>query len=650
MSEMTDPSLHIAPVQVPFDEAELQAGIALANIPTLLMVLFQLTGDRRWLKEPYRPERTRGMADNDGGGLSEAVQQEIREHAVTALLAWGSGTEAAVPNPDADTVVEMLTASMGESVPPEFGPMSVEILSAGQASGPRRPAVDGIDEQFVVIIGAGISGMSAAVEFRAAGIPYLLVDKNTDVGGTWWENRYPGAGVDTPSYVYSFSSFPRRWSTFFGRRNEVEGYIQDFAAASGIRDDIRFGTEAESSEFDEATGRWTVTLRGPDGEREILSATAVVTAVGLLNRPKIPDIPGAESFAGRQCHSAQWPEDLDVTGLRVAVVGSGASAMQIVPAIADRVAHLSVLQRSPQWIAPSAVYFAPVPESVHWLMDRLPYYYGWYRLRLSWMTNDRLYPALLVDAEWPQPDLSINAMNDAHRRFFTRYIKEQLAGRDDLLAKSLPTYPPYGKRMLLDNGWYAALRRENVDLVTDGVAAIDQSGILTSTGDHIDVDVIVYATGFDAQKMIHPLRITGRGGVTLREVWGDDDAKAYLGMTVPGFPNLFVMYGPNVNLGHGGSYMYFGELQARYITDLLAATAARGAHTVEVRPEVHAAYNQKVDDAHARMIWSHRGMDTWYRNARGRVVTNSPWRVVDFWWMTREIDAADYVFDRETAG
>lgn len=629
----------------PFDEHELRAGLAVANLPTVLMVMFQLSGDPRWLNDPYRPVRTKGMSDNDTGGFAPEVQDEIRAAAFDILMAWSQGRPMAHPMPADDLLVEMITTCMGEQVPVEFGPMFAEDMRTVVEGGRHRTPVEGGEDFSVIIVGAGISGISAAVELRAAGIRAQIFEKNPGVGGTWWENRYPGCGVDTPSHVYSFSYEPRRWSTYYGKRDEVLGYVRDVAHKTGVIDQIQFDTEVLSATYDESSQRWTVIVRTVDGTVTEHVAHVVVTAVGQLNRPAVPVIRGAQTFAGRQFHSAEWPEGFDVTGLRVGVVGAGASAMQIVPAVADTVEHLTVFQRSPQWIAPSYNYSTPVPDHVHWLMDNVPNYRIWFRLRLSWLINDRLYPSLEIDPEWEHPERSVNVHNDAHRRVLSRYIVEQLEGRDDLLEKSMPTYPPFGKRMLIDNGWYAALRKEGVDLVTDRIESIDATGLTTTAGEHVDLDVIVYATGFEAKKMLYPMDVRGRGGVSIRDRWGDEDAKAYLGLTAPDFPNLFVMYGPNVNLGHGGSYMFAGECQARYVTEMCVRMVEEGFGAFEVRRDVHDAYNDSVDAQHAKMIWSHRGMDTWYRNANGRIVTNSPWRVVDYWKLTREVDPDDFIFE-----
>lgn len=603
-----------------------------ANLPALVAVLYQLTGDRRLLAVPYRPTRSRGMEDNDPGGFAPAVQAEIRAAAVDAVLDWAGGRPPAVPAPTGEALLELIDLAVGEPVPPEYEPMTAEDMGFRPAPVPTVPASD----FRVVVIGAGVSGMLAAIRLAEAGIEHVVLEKNDDVGGTWLENAYPGAGVDTPSHLYSYSFAPRRWSTHFGKRDEVLGYLRDVADGHDLRKVIRFGTEVASAEYRDQ--RWTVTTTAG----ETLTADAVITAVGQLNRPKIPPLAGMDAFRGSLFHSARWPSDLDVTGKRVAIVGTGASAMQIVPAIAGRAAHVTVFQRSPQWAAPNAVYFSPIDDAASLLMETVPFYRRWYRTRLSWNTGDRVHASLQVDAAWEHPDRSVNALNDAHRRVFTRYLESELAGRDDLVEGALPDYPPFGKRMLLDNGWYAAIRRDDVDLVTAPVEALTPTGIRASDGTEDAADVVVLCTGFETHKLLWPLSISGRDGRTIAEAWGPDDADAHLGITVSGFPNLFLTCGPGTVLGHGGSYITVAECQVRYIVEALAAMITGGLGEMEVLPEVHADYAARHDAAHAAMIWTHPGTRNWYRNPAGRVVCALPWRIVDYWTMTRHVDWAEY--------
>lgn len=614
--------------------AELVEALEHANLPSLVPVLHQLTGDDRWLREPYRPTRSRGMDDNDSGGFAPEVAAEIRAAVADAVEQYEAGRPPAVPAPTGERLRALLELANGEPTPIEYADMLAEDMGFAPAPARTAPPTD----VTAVIIGAGVSGMLAAIRLAEAGIEHVVLEKNDDVGGGWYENTYPGAGVDTPSHLYSYSFFPRDWSTHFGKRDEVQQYLRDVADGHGLRERIRFGTEVVEAVHDEESGSWTT--RCADG-REFVSRV-LISATGALNRPKVPAVPGLDTFTGRIFHTAQWPDDVDLTGKRVAVVGAGASAMQVVPAVAGIVEQLTVFQRSPQWIAPNDVYFAPIDRAVYRLMDRVPFYRRWYRARLAWNFNDRVHPSLQVDPGWEHADRSVNAANDAHRRVFTRYIESELEGRPDLVDKSVPGYPPFGKRMLLDNGWYRALRRENVELVAEGVAEITPTGLRGDDGTEVDADVIILATGFHTHRYLWPIEVRGRDGNRLADVWGDEDARAHLGITVPGFPNLFLTCGPGTVLGHGGSFITIAECQVRYIADLLVTMAEKGLRAVEVRPEVEDDYTRRHDEAHARMLWTHPGMTNWYRNADGRVVSTMPWRIVDYWRMTHEADLADY--------
>jgi 4-hydroxyacetophenone monooxygenase len=616
---------------------DLEQAVAVANIPTLLALLVQLTGQTRWLEPPYRPTRTRGLSDNDSGGLPTDVQSEIRRAALATIRRWRADGYVAVPRPDDDLLLRIMSVVMGEEIPPQYAPMMAEALTGGIPVR-RVPVPPGFH---VVIIGGGVSGICAAWYLTRAGISCTLVEKSPSVGGTWHDNRYPGAGVDTPSHLYSYSFARHDWTHYFSRAADIHRYLQEVVGTLGEGCTITLDTEVTSAEYLPDDQGWVVRTRGADGRVGELRSDVVISAVGALNRPVVPRIAGLDRFRGPSFHTARWPADFDHGGQRLAVIGTGASAMQVVPAVADTVECLTVFQRSPQWAVPFERFQQEIPPPLRGLLSAVPLYRQWYRLRLGWTFNDRIHHALQKDPDWTS-DHSINSVNDGYRQFFTRYIASELGERTDLLPDVVPAYPPFLKRMLLDNGWFRTLTRAHVRLVTAPIEQVTETAVVSGDGTVHEVDAIVLATGFDAIHFLASLEVVGRGGTTLGATW-NDDARAYLGMAVPGFPNFFTLYGPNLQPGHGGSLVFTFECQVRYVLDLLQQMFERGIGSVECRKDVFDDYNKEVDELHEKMIWTHPGADTYYRNSRGRVVVNSPYKVVDYWHLTRRAALADYV-------
>jgi 4-hydroxyacetophenone monooxygenase len=476
------------------------------------------------------------------------------------------------------------------------------------------------------------------------------VEKNADVGGTWFENRYPEAGVDTPNHFYSYSFTPHEdWGHYYSKQPEILAYIQRSADRFGVRDRVRFNTRVREMRYDEARQVWHSVVIGPDGREETITTNAVITAVGALNQPKVPDLPGLSDFRGLAFHSARWPEGLDLAGKRVAIIGTGASCVQIARTTAEQAEHLTLFQRSPQWVTPNDLYRSRVGEGKRLLLREVPFYAAWYRFTLFWRYADSLHPHIQVEDEWPHPERAVSARNDKHRRFLASFIESELEGRPDLIAKAMPNYPPYGKRMLLDNDWFKTLRRDDVSLVTERIERITETGVRTADGVEHPVDVLVLATGFQTSRFLWPMDVLGRGGRSIHDAWDIDDPRAHLGITAPGFPNLFMTLGPNTGLGHGGSAIFHIESQVRYAVECLTRMVEEGIGALEPDPEVTAEYNARVDAAHQRMVFAHPGMNNWYKNSRGRVVALSPWRLVDYWAMTREPDLDDFIAEPRRA-
>ncbi len=608
-----------------------------------LMCLVHLTGDLAWLEPPFQPSRDVRLVPDPSAGLPDDVQLRVRA-AVRRLLAEGM-PDPAIVDPGDELMQRMMSVCLGEHVSPEYAPMMRGelglVAQAVQATGTSSAQSD--HDLHVLVVGAGISGIAMGTSLGRAGVAYTIVEQREEVGGTWWDNRYPGCGVDTPNHAYSYSFGQRfAWTRYFSKRDEIEQYLQRCADEFEVRPHIRFGAEVCGARWDEPTQQWHVLVRESGGERTIV-ADVLVSAIGLLHVPRMPDIVGMDEYAGRVIHPSRWPADLDLRGKHVSVVGTGATAMQLVPSIVDEVASLTVYQRSPQWARDIGGYRDDIPQADQWLFEHLPFYAEWFRLAMFWRYGDGLLSTLRKDPEWPHPERSMNRRNERHRVEMAAFIERELEGRPDLVERCMPDYPPYGKRILLDNGWFRTLTRPNVELVTDPIARMDIDGVVTVDGAHREADVVVFATGFHVMEMAARLGITGRDGVDLADVWADENPSAYLGITVPGFPNLFCMGGPNTGLGHGGSGMFVAECHTRYITDAVQRMRAGGVRVLEVRRDVHDAYVARVDAEHEQLIWTHPGMTNWYRNRAGRIVAIMPWRLVDYWWMTREVTLDDFV-------
>jgi 4-hydroxyacetophenone monooxygenase len=624
--------------------AELREITESANLPTLLMLIYQFTGDPRWLEPPYCPTRSKGLSDHDTGGLPESVQHEIKLAGAQALHGLQRGHVPAIGTPTADQTSHMLGVCVGETVDDSYGAMFSEEFKRRMGVDEHLNVAKRVPAGFhVLIIGAGVSGIIAAQRLEQMGLAYTVVDAHDGPGGNWRDNPYPGAGVDTPSHLYSFSFAPHDWSKHFELRQQLEDYLSETAERVGSSANTRFGTRAQCARFDAEALLWRVEVKDRHGNIDEITANVVISAVGNLNVPSVPNIAGFERFTGPSFHSSEWPEDLDVRGKKVAVIGSGASAMQIVPAIVGEVGELTIFQRTPAWIAPFEKFQQPIDEGARYLLTHFPLYRSWYWLKLYWQFGDKVLDSLRKDPDWPHPERAVNARNDGHRRFFTQYIEDQLGSRTDLLEKVVPTYPPYGKRILLDNGWYQALLRDNVTLVADGVCEAHESGVRIRSGESYDADVLVWATGFQASRFVATYDVIGTHGQTLRQVWDDDDARAYLGVTIPDFPNFFLLGGPNSFPG-SGSFMYFMEVQMRYIARLLTAMIDANIPAISPKQDVYERYAELVDATSETTVWTHPGTNTFFRNARGRLVFVSPFRNVEYWTKAEKSGLDDYEF------
>lgn len=632
--------------QITESDDEIRAHLADAELQPLLPALAYATGDMSLLRDDLRPDPL--LLSLPGGGFTDEQADAIRALALEVLVRFRDGGCRPAPVPSDQDLLRIMDHAIGgtDTDMAAYLPLLEEEL-AHRGEDRRAPTwhKDDVapDVDFrVVVIGAGMSGILAGHRLDQAGVDFVIADKNDDVGGTWYENTYPGCRVDNPNHNFSYSIAQRHdWPFHYSTQPVLHQYFSDCADVFGVRDRIRFGTEVVSATWSEHDRRWSVAVRTADGHDEVLEADAVISAVGQLNRPNFPDIPGVGSFAGPAFHSAQWRHDVDLTGKRVAVIGTGASAMQLIPEIAPAVGELLVFQRTPAWMVPTPDYHDEVPPGLTWLYNHVPAYSELNRFCIFWKMGDGTLANVTVDPDWDTPG-SVGPMNAMMQMLFTEYLKSEFADRPDLLEVVVPTYPPGAKRVIRDNGvWARTLKRDDVRLITEGIAEITPTGIVTTGGEHHDVDVIIYGTGFTASKFLTPMTVTGRNGVDLHEHW-QGEARAYLGITIPGFPNLFCLYGPNTNIVINGSIIYFSECGVRYILGLIGLLLSTGHRAVDVRKDVHDEFNAAVDAENRRMAWGASDVNSWYKNESGRVSQNWPFTLLEYWQHTLAPEPDEY--------
>lgn len=611
------------------DPEELRANLRQADAGVLVAVLAQLTGDPAVVDrfadkiffEPDPPEQV---------GLTDPETRERLVDAVAAALG-APRPQAAPPVDDPGLFARIAPLALGTPVAEEYIGLLLE-QGGFQPSQPVLPRTASLPSGFkVVIIGAGIAGMAAALECSAAGIDYEIIDRNDEVGGTWYTTVYPGIGVDTPSAYYSLSrDINGDWSSYYPQGAEYQTYLESVADKNNLRDHTRFCTEVEALWWDEDRLQWQIHAVDANGTRDLSYANVVIPAAGYLNRPRRPDFPGQDTFAGVSIHSAEWDRALDLRGKKVAIIGAGCTAVQIVDACVGDVEHLTVFQRQPHWVAPRKRLTDDVPEHRRWLNTHIPFYANWNRLKSFWGTADNNYPVIVRDPEWAAEHLSISPTNDVLLQMCLDYIDRVFGADSELAKKVTPDFAPYGKRIIRDpGGYYAALTEPHVDVEASEPARVNEHGIVTQDGRQIDLDVIVYATGYYLD-FLSTVDIRGRDGLKLSEVWGDSPS-AYRGGMVPGFPNLFISSAPNYSPGHGAGHNFGVEVMVHYVMECLQLMALRDASTIEVTPEAFEGYVRQIDDAMEQTVWCHTPTAHTYYRSGGRIVTAFPFRLIDVW-------------------
>jgi len=616
-----------------WDGASLARIVEDAEPNVLRLALYQATRNAELTTMGVIDVAARGGAFR-AKALAPEHHARVRELAVEYLLGLGD-----VPPRDYSAVIgfaeakELMEIMSGEPLPDEEIPFRIEELAFGAfprgVEWAQSDAIEVPDDFSVVIVGAGFSGVAMAIQLQRLGVPYRVLERQDGIGGTWNWNRYPGARVDTTSFIYQFTfEKDHEWDEYFATQRQVKAYLDAVAQKNGVFPRIEFNTTMTRAVFDEDAAQWVLTAQTADGETETIRASVVIAASGLFSTAKDVDLPGMSKFEGEVFHTTDLPPDFDATGRRIAFFGNGSTGVQLMPELAPDAEKLYAFVRTPQWIGPMENYRENVPDGTRWLLKNFPGYWNWNRYAriLASLNAMRLQE---LDREWQQGGGRVSELNDKFTGILLNYMSEQLQGDEDYIAKLTPDYPPYARRMIVDNGWYAALKRPNVELITEGVSELSAKGVVTSDGTTIEVDTVIAASGFNVERYLWPSEYLGRGGQSIETLWKATGPHAFLGMLVPGFPNLFIMYGPN-SQPRAGSTQSAIEQWVRYSARALMAMIETKARTVEVDESVSAEYNACMDDAMDELVWTQVGERNYYVGQNGRQFVNAPWTNAEY--------------------
>lgn len=653
--KLRDRFTHLIPRSV-VPENDLREHLVAASGPQLLLAAIHVTGDAALL-ERYAERvsiRAGGQANIFGKPLQTVESPEARAELTDLICSVLTQKEQPkyLGVDDRALFARMASLAAGATVPEDQIDMLLE--QSGFVPDERAivPTTAPPKTLNLAIIGAGMTGLDAAVKASDRGFEFEVFEMESGIGGLWWSQTYPGVGVDTPSVYYSLSyDITPDWSKYYPIGSEYRAYLSRLAEKYELNDRMHFNSEVTRMQWLPADQVWELTILDTlEHTTRTVRAAAVLAGAGHLNRPKYPDIIGRDSFAGESVHTARWRE-LDLAGKRVGVVGVGAAGIQVIASIAGEVEHLSAFQRQAHWVMPNTLGDGNVNDSERWLRRHLPYFLQWSRFQSFWLINSLSYAMNKVDEQWTltHPH-SISADNDLMRQMCLNYINDTFGEGSDLARKLTPDFVFGGKRPVRDpgdlkpGGYYYALSQSNVEVVTDALARVVPEGIVTADGTIHHLDVIIWATGMTLD-FLSPIEIIGRDGVRLNHVWANNNPRSYLGGTVPGFPNLFINDGPNTGVAvGGGGHNFMTETLDHYAFECLQLAVEHGAASIEVTQQAHDTHNELIEELMLGLLWSHeRGADTYYRNEAGRIILPSPFPGHVFWQMCRRPDEAAFL-------
>ncbi|CAG9996236.1 unnamed protein product [Clonostachys byssicola] len=631
--------------QTTVDEDFIRAAIAKSNLNALRLALLQVTGDPDLAKMRTRRQQIRG-----GAMFTHVLVDEDAPLLTEKALAFLSKRESddSIPPPPSKIESKKLLDLFGDEPVGErefnydYEELAFEEFPRAAQWTEKKRSAETISQFKIVIIGGGISGLAAAVQFKRLGLNFQVIERQKGIGGTWLLNSYPDARVDTSSYLFQFKfvkNYP--WSEYFATAGETQEYLEYVANEYEVEDHFSFNREVVSAIWNELTKKWQLTVKSNDGGVEVIICDAVVSGSGVFSTPSIPDIKGIKDFQGHIFHTANWDHKTDLRNKRVALLGTGSTGVQLSSAVASQASQYTVFQHSPNWIMNMAGYGTRIDDHVRWLFATMPYYWNWFCYSAH-VTSQQLQGLQDYDKDWQAKGGLINKRNDLVRESLTSYIKSKTKSKPGLFEKVLPDYPPLVRRLVVDNDFFDTLLLDHVDLVTDKIESFTENGIKTADGAEREFDIVILGTGFKVSQYFWPCKYVGRNGTTLEDLWKKDGARSYLGLTMPGFPNFFSFYGPNHQPRSGGFYSW-GEIWSRYTAEAIVHLIENKLNSIECRKDVFDRYNDKLDEANKGLIWELPGHG-YYVNEFGRQSVNTPWNTADYHSMVLKPNMDDFDF------
>ena len=622
----------------------LSKALELADANALRLALYQQTADPDLLAMQVHAVRRVGSAFAYTV-LTPEDEARVRQKALE-FLSQSEETHSASPTKsEAAKLMEAFTGRSLSAADIDYAweDMNFEPFARGADWGVRPPQ-EVLDRYSVTIIGAGFSGLLAAIQMKRLGLKFRIIERQAGVGGTWFLNDYPEARVDVPSmlYQYKFES-DYQWPSFFATQAELLDYVDYIIRKYDLSEAISTDTKVLSAIWSDERAKWRIEVEGPQG-REGWDADFLISASGQFSTPRLPDIEGIEKFLGAMFHTTHWDHSFDYSGKRVAVIGNGSTGTQLLRAVAARASHVTVYQRTPNWITRTPGYRDETPAELQWLYERLPDYRRWviFGLHVAQLQIDALHD---LDPEWRAQGGLISEKNDNLRESLKRYIRRQI-GEDEALCESLtPAYAPLARRLVVDNDWYQTLKQDHVELKCGAIQRMTETGIVSDDGTERDFDLIVLGAGFDVERFLWPAEYVGRDGQTPAALWEKDGARAYMALLLPDFPNFVMMYGPNAGI-LSGSFHSWIENYTRYFCKLITTTIESGARAFELKRSAFDSYNAKLDAALKEKLFEvENGGGGYYINSHGRPGVSMPWTLQQFYQMIREPDWDAYKLD-----